>query len=115
MNTLVVLQCVRSVESFATVITAVTTFSAMNKPMLVEYGSGQKSLATNLAVIWPLAGVTLSNMVVEIGTNGETSRAVRFLTGERFDSFVEAQMLPQVTGLSVRLSAYIAQILPVFG
>lgn len=58
------------------------------------------------------SSVALSDMIVQIRTDGESSIATLNCTSERFDSLVESQVLPQMRRLSVRLATDFTQILP---
>lgn len=134
MNTLMIFQSVSAVETLATLIAFVTPLATMNKAMLIKDRSGQETLATNQAMIRALSSVALPYVVIEIWAYGELTPTVLLLANkglhtcvsnqktnviQKIDSWqlnllltlVEAQMLPQVAGLCVRLSANVAQIL----
>lgn len=134
MNTLMIFQSVSAVETLATLIAFVTPLATMNKAMLIKDRSGKETFATNQAMIRSLPSVALPYVVIEIGAYGEFTATVLLLTDEGLHTcvsnewmnviqitlswqlsplltLVEAQMLPQVTGLCIRLSANIAQIL----
>lgn len=46
--------------------------------------------------VWTFSGVALSNVVVEIGSDGEASIATLIGTFERLDALMESQVLPEV-------------------
>lgn len=54
--------------------------------------------------------MALSNVVVEIGSDGEASIATLIGTFERLDALMESQVLPEVARLRVRLAAHLAQV-----
>lgn len=134
MNTLMIFQSVSAVETLATLITFVPPLATMNKAMLIKDRSGKETLATNQAMIRALSSVALPDVIIEIWAYGELTATVLLLAHEGLHTcvsiqwrnviqiriswqlcllltLVEPQMLPQVTGLCIRLSANVAQIL----
>lgn len=123
-----VLQSVGAIEALAALIAAVATLAAMNQAMLIENRSCEEALATfqaprveqiiikrfekfrMLLHVWTFSGVALSNVVVEIGSDGEASIATLIGTFERLDALMESQVLPEVARLRVRLAAHLAQV-----
>lgn len=64
MYSLVILQCIRAMETLAAAVALVSSFAAMNESVLIEYGSGQEFLVTFFAVVRPFAGMTLANVII---------------------------------------------------
>lgn len=75
-------------ETFFATIALVSPFAAMNESMLIVNGASQETFAAFGAMIWPLAGVTFTDVVIKIGANGEASSATGLGTPERFDTCI---------------------------
>lgn len=108
MDPLVVFEGIGPVEPLAALVAAVTALAAVDQPVLVVNGPGQEAFVAQLAVIRTLSGVALANVVLQVGPDREASVAAHLRTLEGSNAVVEAQVLPEVAGLGVRLAAQLA-------
>lgn len=83
----------------------------MDQPVLIEHRAGEEALSAHQTLVRPLVRVELAHVIVKVRPNGEPPLAALNGALEGLHSLVEAQVLPQVTGLRVRLAAHVAQIL----
>lgn len=112
-DAVVVLQSIRPEEALLARLALVPSLPAVDQPVLVEHGPGEEALATDQTLVRAFVRVKLADVVVQVRTNREASLASRDGALERLHALVKAQMLPQVTRLRVRLSAHVAQVLPI--
>lgn len=81
-DALVILERVRAIETFTTLLALIAPLAAMDQTVLIEDGSGEKALSTHQTKIWTLARVALANVVVQIWANGELPITVFLLANE---------------------------------
>lgn len=86
MDSFMIFQCIRSMETLSAASAFVAPFAAMDQTVLVEHRTGEETFATLCAVVWAFAGVTFSDVVIQIGTYCESSGAARLGTTKWFDS-----------------------------
>lgn len=115
MNPAMVFKGVCSVKSLVANLTPISSLTSVDEPVLVEDGSGEETLSANQALIRALVSVTFTDMIIEIRSDSKAPCTSFDWALEWFNSLMESQMLPQVTGLRVHLSADITQILSISG
>lgn len=107
-DSLMVFEGVCAVELLTTVFAGVAPLAAVDQPVLIEHRPCEEAFTAQETVIGTLAGVALPDVIVEVGSDREAALASLLGTLERLDALVEAQMLPQMTGLRVGLATDLA-------
>lgn len=87
----------------------------MNQPMLIKHRTRQEPLSTHQTLVRSLVRVELPHMIIQVRSNRKPTITSFHGALEGLHSLVEPQVLPQVTGLRVRLPTHMAQVLTVPG
>lgn len=91
-----VLQCIGTIETLSTLLTAIATFTTMNQAMLIEHRAGEKTLIADGAQVGTLARVALPHVIIEIRTNSEFSITAVDSAFEWLDALMKANVLPEM-------------------
>jgi hypothetical protein len=91
-----IFQRISTIETLSTFFTPITPLTAMNQAMLIVDGTSQEALSTNRTQEGTFTRMTLTDVIIQIGTDCKTTPTSFNRTCKRLNALMESQVLPQM-------------------